>query len=157
MITKQLRSRIAMLAVLTALSYSTALGQETDTDPELPGNGFTQMVSGLNPANWRMPQFKMPTWDGILPTKEEKSRVITKKNSFVDEVSTTAKKSWHRTKSTLNPKRFMPAGFKQNTSTQPERKEPGFFSRLFAPYPESPEPEMDTKSVTDWLKQDPVR
>lgn len=128
-------------------------------EPPLPGNPMTRMLSGMNPANWTMPKLKMPTMSTFLPTKQEKDRVITKKNGLVAEVSDTAKKSWQRTKDTLNPMRLIPAGFKQNAQTAPatpEAQQGGFFSSLFAPFPKSDD--ADTKpSVNDFLKQQPVR
>ena len=43
-------------------------------------------------------------------------------DSLVSEVSTTAKKSWTRTKEALNPMRLIPAGFRQNSETKPDGK-----------------------------------
>lgn len=130
-----------------------------ETAPQLPGSPFTRMMSGLNPANWKMPKFKMPSMSSMLPSKDEKQRVITKKNSLVDEVSMTAKKSWQRTKTTLNPMRLIPAGFRQNSETKPApapKQEGGFFSWLFSPFPAgNDQPEAST--VTDFLKQEPIR
>ncbi|WP_147868756.1 hypothetical protein [Stieleria maiorica] len=133
--------------------------QDPTTEPALPGNPLTRMVSGLNPMNWQMPKLKMPTMSSFLPTKQEKDRVITKKDSLVDEVSTTAKKSWQRTKDTLNPMRLIPAGFRQNSQTTPApqaKQQGGFFSNLFAPFPKSAD-EDTSHSVNDFLKQEPVR
>ena len=155
--TKQrLTVTIAFLCFLTCLSGSTLSAQDTAAEPLPPPNPLVRMVNGLNPANWKMPKVKMPTMSTFLPTREEKDRVITKKDSLVSEVSTTAKKSWTRTKEALNPMRLIPAGFRQNSETKPvEEKKPGFFSSLFAPYP--PEETEPAQSVTDWLKQEPVR
>ncbi|MEM6469206.1 MAG: hypothetical protein AAF802_06520 [Planctomycetota bacterium] len=116
---------------------------------------MTKMMSGLNPANWKMP--KLPSMSRFLPTKAEKERVIKKKNGLVDEVSTTAKKSWQRTKDTLNPMKLIPAGFRKDgtQAASKPKSEGGFFRNLFAPFPK--EPEMPTNSVTDWLKQDAIR
>ena len=130
---------------------------ETAQDPPLPGNPLTQFASGLNPANWNLPKMKMPSMSTFLPTKTEQDRVITKKNSLVDEVSTTAKQSWQRTKTTLNPMRLIPAGFKQNSETVPKaKKEPGFFSKLFSPFPTKEDSESN-QSVNDFLKQETIR
>ena len=147
------------LVVIFFVTCPTAPGQDSvgqDIAGKSPGvNPFGQMMSGLNPANWKMPQLKMPSMSGILPTKNEKDRVIKKKNGLVEEVSNTAKQSWQRTKNTLNPMRLIPTGFKQNQQTTPApKKEGGFFSNLFSPKPAAKE---SNQSVTDWLKQDPVR
>ena len=130
-------------------------GMEPAMDPPLPGNPFTQLMSGLNPANWKMP--KLPSMSTFLPTKTEQDRVITKKDGLVTEMSTTAKQSWQRTKATLNPMRLIPAGFKQGSQAAPAaKKEPGFFSKLFSPFPTGGD--ADSKpSVNDFLKQEPIR
>ncbi|MCD0463739.1 hypothetical protein [Roseiconus lacunae] len=141
----------AVFATLLVFAPSPSFAQESA--PELPpANPVSQVMTNLNPMNWKMPSF-----GSILPTKDEKDRVITKKNNLVTEVSTTAKQSWQRTKETLNPMRLIPAGFRQNsTTTQPAQtqKSEGFFSKLLSPFPEKKDPEP---TVTDWLKQDPVK
>ncbi|MCC9603603.1 hypothetical protein LOC67_23890 [Stieleria sp. JC731] len=140
----------AVLTTLFVLSPSTGFAQETTPDLP-PASPVSQLVSNLNPLNW-----KMPSMGSILPSKAEKDRVITKKNSLVTEVSTTAKKSWQRTKETLNPMRLIPAGFRTpSTETKPaEPKSEGFFSKLFSPFPPK---EEDEATVTDWLRQDHVQ
>jgi hypothetical protein len=147
---------LVLLPLMLALTFATnSNGQESTTEPLPPPNPFGQMMQSLNPANWRMPKLKMPTMKNFMPTKKEKDRVITKKDSLVTEVSETTKNTWRRTKETLNPMRLIPAGFKQDPETRPApKKQGGFFSNLFAP--RQPEPEQ-AQSVTDWLKQDPVR
>ena len=146
-----------LLVLITLLPIAAAGAQEPVEDEPLPGSPVTRMMSGLNPANWRMPKLKMPSMATFLPTKQEKDRVITKKDSLVDEMSTTAKTSWLRTKETLNPMRLIPAGFKQDGQTAPAaKKEGGFFSSLFAPFPPETD-ESEKPSVNEWLKQDPVR
>jgi hypothetical protein len=137
--------------------FAQDLSTESAMDPPLPGNPFTQFASGLNPANWKMPKMKMPSMSTFLPTKTEQDRVITKKNSLVEEMSTTAKQSWQRTKTTLNPMRLMPAGFKQNSQSTPAtKKEPGFFSKLFSPFPSNVNSE-EKPNVNDFLKQEQLR
>lgn len=148
--TKKLPVLILLIALLPLTSAAAA--QEPDADPQLPGTPLAGMFSALNPANWKMP--KMSTF---LPSKKEKERVITKKNSLVDEMSITAKQSWQRTKTTLNPMRLIPAGFKTNSQTKPApKKEGGFWSNLFAPFPKS-DRELDKPDVNDFLRQDPIR
>ncbi|QDV44584.1 hypothetical protein Enr13x_44520 [Stieleria neptunia] len=140
-------------------SFTNASAQDSATEPQLPGNPLTRMMSGLNPMNWQMPKLKMPTMSTFLPTSDEKERVITKKDSLVDEVSTTAKKSWQRTKETLNPMRLIPAGFRQDSQTSPApepKQQGGFFSNLFSPFPKSEDEEVN-RSVNEFLKQEPVR
>lgn len=159
MINRTFAFRFILLASLTLLSVANATAQEPAMDPQLPGNPLTRMMSGMNPANWTMPKLKMPSMSRFLPTKQEQDRVITKKDSLVTEVSNTAKKSWQRTKDTLNPMRLIPAGFKQGAETTPAppaKQEPGFFSRLFSPFPE-PAEQSASSTVTDFLKQDAIR
>ena len=142
-----------LLAGLAFLSPISANAQDPGMEPMLPGNPLTRMMSGLNPANWNLPKMKMPSIDKFLPTKQEKERVITKKDSLVTEVSQTAKQSWQRTKDTLNPMKLIPAGFKQISTTTPTLpSEGGFFSRLFS----GGQPKQK-QTVNDWLKQEPVR
>jgi hypothetical protein len=158
MTTQRIQLIAALIAATLIVSVPTAGAQEADMQPLPPANPFVRMVNGLNPANWNLPKFQMPSFGKILPTKREKKRVITKKDSLVDEVSNTAKQSWQRTKETLNPMRLMPAGFRQNQQPAPARRESqgGFFQKLFSPFSGQPA-EPEAKSVTDWLKQDPVR
>jgi len=146
-------------SLIAATLVMLAFGSPASAQPSVDGTGsqpgpFGQMMQGLNPANWRMPEFKLPKMSNFLPTPKEKKRVIEKKDGFVDEVSKTAKNSWRRTKETLNPMRLMPAGFKQNRQTQPApKKQGGFFSGLFGPR-ESPQ---KSSTPSEFLKQDPVR
>ena len=154
---------ILLAAGLLLAIPSVASAQQYDGGSDMSPGPIGQVLNGLNPANWKMPQMKMPKMKlpqlpkmgQLLPTKQEKKRVIEKKNGFVDEVSQTAKNSWKRTKETLNPMRLIPAGFKQNRTTEPApKKEGGFFSNLFLPSKETP-PKSATPS--DFLRQDPVR
>ena len=159
--TRTLALPCALVAAMMLASLTDVSAQDSATDPQLPGNPLTRMMSGLNPMNWQMPKLKMPTMSTFLPSKDEKERVITKKDSLVDEVSMTAKKSWQRTKDTLNPMRLIPAGFRQDSQTTPApatatKQQGGFFSNLFSPFPKSAD-EDATQSVNDFLKQEPVR
>ena len=119
---------------------------------------FGQMMNGLNPANWKLPQMKMPKmqmpkFGQMLPNKQEKQRVIQKKNNLVDEVSQTAKNSWKRTRETLNPMKYLPAGFKQNRTPKPKTKQGGFFQGLFGPREPAPKP----ASPSEFLSQEKIR
>lgn len=144
----------ACLVIASLLAGGSHLQAEDPGYGNTGGNPLTSLMQGLNPANWKMPKLKMPTMDKFLPTKSEKDRVITKKDGLVQEVSKTAKKSWQRTKDTLNPMKLIPVGFRQNQQTTPApKKEGGFFSGLFGPKEEA----APTSSVTDFLKQDPIR
>ena len=105
--------------------------------------------------NWKMPKVQMPKFSSMLPSKQEKERVIKKKDGLVSETTQTAKNTWNRTKKALNPMQFMPAGFKSNQTKQPaptaKKKEGGFFNGLFSPYP--PEEKTAKPTVNEFLKQ----
>ncbi|MCS7470343.1 hypothetical protein NZK35_27150 [Stieleria sp. ICT_E10.1] len=157
--TRSLALPCALVAAMMLASLTDVAAQDSATDPPLPGNPLTRMMSGLNPMNWQMPKLKMPTMSTFLPSKDEKERVITKKDSLVDEVSMTAKKSWQRTKDTLNPMRLIPAGFRQDSQAAPApaaKQQGGFFSNLFSPFPKSEDDEVN-RSVNEFLKQEPIR
>ena len=105
--------------------------------------------------NWKMPKVPMPKFSNMLPSKQEKERVIKKKDGLVAETTQTAKNTWNRTKNALNPMQFMPAGFKSNQTKQPapstKKKEGGFFNGLFSPFP--PEDKAAKPTVNEFLKQ----
>jgi hypothetical protein len=121
--------------------------EETSKAPSLG-----QMASGLNPMNWEMPSFKMPSFRNMLPGAKEKEAIIEKKDGLVTEVGKSVSSSWQRTKSALNPMKLMPVSEKSNVQ---ETKEPGFFSRLFSPPASSASSSKDsTGSVNDFLSQE---
>jgi hypothetical protein len=115
---------------------------------------MAQIASGLNPLNWRMPQWKMPNFRRLLPGNEEKARIKNKKDGLFDEVGKTASNSWNKTKTALDPQKLNPANFftaSARTPSAPKAKEkPGFFRSLFAP---EPEVEKSNATVTDFLRQ----
>ncbi|MDA8743826.1 hypothetical protein N9N28_04245 [Rubripirellula amarantea] len=110
----------------------------------------------LNPMNWKMPEFKMPSFKALLPGEEEKTRIKTKKDGLFSEVTQTASNSWNRTKEALNPQKLNPTRFftasSKTPSTETEETKPGFFQSLFMGPAETKEPE----TVTDFLRQDRV-
>ena len=119
-------------------------------DEAAPATPFGQMVHRLNPANWKMPSFQ-----GLLPQTQEKARIKKKKESLVDEVGKTASSSWNRTKETFNPQKLNPANFfpaaaRTPAKSAPAAKKPGFFQSWFSP--SVPQDEHDTMS--GFLKQD---
>jgi hypothetical protein len=105
------------------------------------------MVHNMNPANWTMPQWRMPNFRSILPGQEEKAVIKKNKDGFVDGVQKSAQKSWTRTKEVLdpqklNPTRFFPGATAGNkTPSKPsEPEKPGFFGSLFGLEPEAEKP-----------------
>lgn len=141
--TRKLSYRIFVGVVAVMVLWAASATSASAQDVEKP-SAFSQMTSKLNPANWKMPSFS-----SVLPKTNEKERIIERKDSFVDEVTGTAKNSWQRTKAALNPMKLLPAG---NKTPSPEKKEPGFFSRLFSP----PAASQNSETVTDFLKQDRI-
>ena len=151
------RMSLIAMALVVAMAAESAHAQEaTLTDQPTTGTfGQTpigRVVSGLNPANWKMP--KMPTFQQVMPGEAEKTRIKQKKNSLVTEVSETASKSWSKTKEVLNPKRLLPSnlfGQRPQTPTPPKQvKQVGFFESLLRPMPPETQP---GPSVNDFLKQ----
>jgi len=140
---------------LFALSFALFLllgNSPSFADQVVQPSPFGQMISNLNPANWKMP--KMPSFRGLLPKAEEKKKIKKKKDGLVDEVSKTASRSWSRTKRALNPRKLNPANFFTASSRSPSKpasgsKEPGFFRSLFAPYP----PVATNKTTNGFLSQ----
>jgi hypothetical protein len=135
----------AALTLLLFVDLSTANAQTKSTDPTPIG----RMVSGLNPMNWKLPNFRE-----MLPAQEEKARIKKKKDGLFDEVTQTASRSWNRTKAVLNPQKlnpinFFPASARTPSSKQTQKAEPGFFRSLFTPA----EPPADNSTVTDFLRQ----
>ncbi len=100
-----------------------------------------------------MPQWKMPSFRGLLPAKEEKVRIKKKKDSLLDDLTQTASGSWERTKKAFNPQklnpiRLFPASNK-TPARPPKSDQPGFFGSLFGAQPEP----QHTTTVNDFLGQ----
>jgi hypothetical protein len=110
----------------------------------------------MNPLNWKMPEFKMPNFKSILPSKAEQAQVNEKKDGLFDQVGKTASSSWSKTKTALSPENLNPTRFfttSSKSAVKPvpvKEKKPGFWSKLLSPWPEE-EPEQTT--VTDFLRQ----
>lgn len=123
--------------------------------PEEPST-FGKATNAMNPLNWKMPEFKMPNFKSILPSKAEQAEVNEKKDGLFDQVGKTASNSWSKTKTALSPKNLNPTRFfttssKSAVKTVPvKEKKSGFWSKLLSPWPEE-EPEQTT--VTDFLRQ----
>ena len=137
------------LTMLLALDLSTA-SADTVVEPSPLG----QMASGLNPANWKMPEWKMPSFQQMLPSQDEKARITKKKDGLFSEVGKTASNSWKKTKQALNPQKLNPVRFFQassrtNVAPKPKSTKPGFFSSLFSPRQEEPQ----STTVSDFLQQ----
>lgn len=113
-----------------------------------------QMARSLNPANWKMPQWKMPNFRELLPGSDEKARIKTKKNGLLDEVGKTASKSWNKTKRAFDPEKFKPKRVFPASARTPAKKprddKPGFFRSLLAPQPPQ---KGGSSTVTDFLRQ----
>ncbi len=144
---------LSISASPTQAQFPNPLGLGSSDSAEMSDTGpspLSRMASGVNPMNWKMPKL-----GNLLPSKQEKEQVVEKKDSLVSEVSNTAKRSWKRTKDTLNPMRILPAGFR-GESSQPaaKPKEGGFFSSFLSPSSEEKKPEA---TPIGFLRQDPVK
>lgn len=140
-------------AALTLFLFAdlTTASAQTEVEPSPIG----QMASGLNPMNWRMPQWKMPNFRQLLPGNDEKARIVKKKDGLFDEVGKTASNSWNKTKNALNPQnlnpvKFLPASARTPAPSPQQESKPGFFRSLFAPAPPAKD---DSATVTDFLSQ----
>jgi hypothetical protein len=134
-------------ASLLALGISLCLlsgSQHLSADETVQPTPFGQMINRLNPANWKMPNFR-----SMLPQTEEKARIKKKRESLVDEVGKTASSSWTRTTEALNPARFFTTSAKTPATPNPTAKKPGFFQSLFAPAV----PPDENATVSGFLKQ----
>jgi hypothetical protein len=140
-------------ATIFALSFSLFLLSGSDrlrADEATPVSPFGQMVNSLNPANWKMPSFQ-----GLMPQTQEKAKIKKKKDGLVDEVGKTASSSWNRTKEAFNPQKLNPANFftasaKSPADTTPAPKKPGFFQSLFSPSV----PQDENATMSGFLNQD---
>jgi hypothetical protein len=150
---KTAKSIIAGAAALSLFLFTDLPSAQGDT--VLEPTPMQQIAHGLNPANWRMPQWKMPDFRSWLPGNDEKARIKKKKDGLVDEVSATASNSWNKTKRALNPQKLNPVNFFPASSRTPsarkvEESKPGFFRSLLAPQPPPP---TKSPTVTDFLRQ----
>lgn len=141
-------SRIAIVVAAVTLLESVD-GSRAVADDVIQPSPMAQMLSGLNPANWKMPNFK-----SLLPGKEEKTRIKQKKDGLLSEVTQTASSSWTKTKQVFNPQKlnpinYFPASARTPSSNQPE-PQPGFFRSMFFP---PSEPVKENETVTDFLRQ----
>ncbi|MGB7324363.1 MAG: hypothetical protein WBD31_05790 [Rubripirellula sp.] len=140
----------SMLAVAAIIGFSISASAQ-DMVPEFgaePASPTAGMFSNLNPANWKMPDFK-----AMLPGQDEKARIVEKKDGLFSEVKKSASNSWAKTKAVFNPQKLNPVNFlpaSSRTETTGEEAKPGFFRSLFMP---APIEEPRTETVQDFLKQ----
>jgi hypothetical protein len=138
-------------ASLLALGISWCLwsgSQQLCAEETVQPTTIGQFFNSLNPANWKLPNFR-----SLLPQTEEKARIKKKRESLVDEVGKTASSSWTRTRDALNPANFFTASAKSPAPSPapsaPSRNKPGFLQSLFAP----PVPPDENETVSGFLKQ----
>lgn len=145
----------SVVGLTAALLLAWTLNQTPATaDTVIGPSPMSRLVSGMNPANWTMPQWKMPDFKSIIPGQDEKTRIKKKKDGLFTEVKTSASNSWTKTKEVLDPQKLNPARMFPAAARTPanraESDKPGFFGSLFAPEP----PEKGVSTVTDFLRQD---
>ena len=143
-----MKTRMKSLVGLTAaVALALAVSQNAMADEVVKESPMATFARNLNPANWKMPNFRT-----LLPGQDEKARITKKKDGLVSEVSQTASNSWNKTKQMFSPERMNPARMFTASARTPSTKEksdkPGFFRSLFAP----PEPEPSS-TVTEFLRQ----
>ena len=133
---------VAMLMLCLCVEVSTARADEV-----IEASPMTQLVHGLNPMNWKMPDFRQ-----LLPGNDEKARIKKKKEGLMDEVTKTASNSWSKTKQALNPVKFLPASSRTpSPASRQQAEQPGFFRSLFG----AGKPAAQEKpTVTDFLRQE---
>ncbi len=146
----RLNSMLALTATL--LLASTLAPSAAEADTVIEPSPASKLVQNLNPANWTMPQWKMPDFKSLLPGQQEKTRIKKKKDGLFTELNETASNSWAKTKEMFNPQKLSPARMfpaSARTPRQSEPAKPGFFKSLFTPEP----PEKEVETVTDFLRQ----
>ena len=124
------------IALCLAVSLGTIATSQASADSPVEPTPLSRMAQGLNPANWKMPKFNVPSFKSILPGQDDKQRIVKKKDNLVDDVSKTASNSWQKTKQALNPMNLAPSnlfGGGKPAAEQAEPQQPGFFSSLFMP------------------------
>ena len=145
-----MRTRLNSVVGLTAALLLAWTLEQTpaSADTVIGPSPMARLVNGLNPANWKMPDFR-----SILPGQDEKTRIKKKKDGLMSEVTTTASNSWTKTKEVLdpqklNPARMFPASNRTNSKNE-EPAKPGFFRSLFTPEP----PKKEVSTVSDFIGQ----
>jgi len=153
----QIRTRFSqfgrLLAAILALSVASA---GTDARAQAPSGAGTPSspVNVLNPLTWNWPQWKapelkMPRWRSVLPSRNDKDRIVKKKDSLFDDVAGTAQKSWAKTKEVLHPRNLNPMNLFRGDDSPRGSRSPGFFGSLFQPQ----EPPDRVAGVTEYLSR----
>jgi hypothetical protein len=145
-ITAKRITHILAIAAMFVVCDLSIVNADTETQPSAVG----QMASNLNPMNWRMPQWKKPSFKAMLPAKDEQAQLKKKKDGLFSEVGKTASNSWTRTKEVLSPTNFFTASARKPEPEPEEEPKPGFFHSLFNP---TPEEEQEDATVTDFLSK----
>ncbi len=136
-------------------------GNTEPPEPYEPQTTLGRMAKGLNPSNWKLPKFKLPTLGGLMPGQDEKDAITKRKDSLVSEVKQSAKRSWTRTKDAFNPMKLIPAGFRQPSDSQSGQAAPsGQANSFFGSFLKPSEQQAGSASegVNDFLRNNrPLR
>jgi hypothetical protein len=146
------RLNSVLVLIATLLLALTLAPSAAKADTAMGPSPASRLVQNLNPANWTMPQWKMPDFKSLLPGQQEKTRIKKKKEGLFTEIGDTASNSWAKTKEMFNPQKLSPARMfpaSARTPSQSEPSKPGFFKSLFTPEP----PKKEVETVTDFLRQ----
>ena len=146
----QITHRITAVALAFALVLFAGLSTAS-ADERIKPSMMQRVTHGLNPMNWRLPDWKMPKFSRMLPAEKEKTPVNRKQpNRLIEGFTETASKGWDKTKQgagKLNPMNYLPASTKK---PKPASNKPGFFRSMFQSEPEP----RSSETVTDFLRQE---
>lgn len=153
--TKGITAVAMSLTLALCASHSTASADEL-----IKPSPMAKVAERLNPLNWRLPKWKMPTFTPpnfkrLLPMGEKQPTINKKKqDGLFSGVAKTASSGWNRTKQAfdarkLNPINYFPASAKTAQERQAKSK-PGFFGSLW----KGKETEQaESPTVTEFLRQ----
>ncbi|TWU21023.1 hypothetical protein Pla52o_40550 [Novipirellula galeiformis] len=144
----QATTRIAVCVIAFVLAFQLDAAKAESPASTSPTPTMGEFFSGLNPMNWKMPNFK-----SVLPGQDETARIKEKKDGLVSDVSATASRSWQRTKEVLDPRRLSPSNWLPAQSESPQSESPGFFSSLFGGKAEAEADSERVATVGDFLAQ----
>lgn len=129
--------RTNVLAILTIFVLTTAPTLAVAAPPMTGKPKSGQWLDTINPTKWDWPS---------MPWSQEPPRIQKKSEGVVSNLNQSAKKSWSKTKSVLNPSRLFINDDKPKPAKQKDSST-GFFSGLFAPKEEPKE----VNTVNDFL------
>ena len=119
-----LSTRVITLCLAVLFGISVVSGDSPSVQDPAATSPISRVAQGLNPANWKMPQFNVPDFRSLLPGQQDKDRIIKKKDNLIDDVSKTASNSWQKTKTALNPMKLAPSNLFSGSPAEPQQADP---------------------------------